>query len=419
MNLSVEAVPCSPDLLTPSRSGARQVVLILVLFAGFGGLNPVLLGSRSNDSSAAQAFWLGAAVMSVLGARKHLHSARYFMRAVGLYAVAFGMLAVISSYWSIFPTATFRQSVALCLSILTGFCIGVNTSTYNYLSAIAKSCFFVSILSLGGLLAGVSSSRGIDGSFIGILTHRNSLASVAGVGLICSATHQNKKSLKTLIVCVVFIATIVLTASRTTELSFILSIFAVWCITLASKHRTGGVGVVILMAGTVAGLFWSAGGPGSLLRLVGRDSTLTGRTDLWTLVVSFIKMRPWIGWGFGVTWRDDSPIFSVTRLLFPELRSAHNSVLEVWLALGFFGVSLASIWFLRSFWAVYWVYFTTRSKSDRVCLTLLTFLAFRFVTEAGFPTQNSAYLFIVVGIPLVVAPPRLTRHSKVQVRETR
>jgi hypothetical protein len=38
--------------------------------------------------------------------------------------------------------------------------------------------------------------------------------------------------------------------------------------------------------------------PGWVLDLLGKDQTLTGRTDLWPLVIDSIAERPMLDWGY-------------------------------------------------------------------------------------------------------------------------
>ena len=44
--------------------------------------------------------------------------------------------------------------------------------------------------------------------------------------------------------------------------------------------------------------------PDAMFELIGKERTLTGRTDIWTSLLSSVKAKPWTGYGYGVYWLD-------------------------------------------------------------------------------------------------------------------
>ena len=84
-----------------------------------------------------------------------------------------------------------------------------------------------------------------------------------------------------------------------------------------------------------------------LFRIMGKDSTLTGRTDVWKALLIAIHHRPLLGFGFGSFWtglRGESlDVIVASGWMVPE---AHNGYLELWLAFGVPGalVFLALMW---------------------------------------------------------------------------
>jgi exopolysaccharide production protein ExoQ len=100
----------------------------------------------------------------------------------------------------------------------------------------------------------------------------------------------------------------------------------------------------------IAGLLLSVGvlaaGVGILflpqvLNALGRNATLSGRTEIWNLVLVSIGKRPLLGYGFYAFWlglRGESARLIVgTNWVFGY---AHNGILEIWLQLGLAGVGL-------------------------------------------------------------------------------
>jgi exopolysaccharide production protein ExoQ len=71
-----------------------------------------------------------------------------------------------------------------------------------------------------------------------------------------------------------------------------------------------------------------------------RDSTLTGRTEIWAAVLPAIKQRALLGYGFGSFWTD------ARRELYYHMPSAHNGYLDILLELGEVGLAFYAIWLL-------------------------------------------------------------------------
>jgi exopolysaccharide production protein ExoQ len=76
----------------------------------------------------------------------------------------------------------------------------------------------------------------------------------------------------------------------------------------------------------------------SLLASVGRDPTLTGRTDIWKLVLSMTK-SPFFGTGFESFWLGPR-LERIWSIYWWHPNEAHNGYIEIFLNLGWFGIAL-------------------------------------------------------------------------------
>lgn len=72
---------------------------------------------------------------------------------------------------------------------------------------------------------------------------------------------------------------------------------------------------------------------------LGRNSTLTGRTDVWASVLPTMKQQPLLGYGFGSFWTD------ARRRLY-DIPTAHNGYLDILLELGAVGLAFYTVWLL-------------------------------------------------------------------------
>ena len=83
---------------------------------------------------------------------------------------------------------------------------------------------------------------------------------------------------------------------------------------------------------------------GTIATMLGKDSTLTGRVDLWLLLPPYIMERPWFGHGLGAFWvLDSADVFSIWIAVDWQPPHAHNGWLDLLLELGVVGWSLATI----------------------------------------------------------------------------
>jgi exopolysaccharide production protein ExoQ len=72
---------------------------------------------------------------------------------------------------------------------------------------------------------------------------------------------------------------------------------------------------------------------------LGRDETLTGRTEVWSDLVKAFNHQPLLGVGFGSFWTD-------ARRRFYLVPHAHNGYLDILLELGLMGFVLTIVWLL-------------------------------------------------------------------------
>ena len=72
--------------------------------------------------------------------------------------------------------------------------------------------------------------------------------------------------------------------------------------------------------------------------MLGKDPTLTGRTDIWGYVIPDIYRRPFLGWGYAAFWSTENPeAWKIADALHWFAPQAHNGVLEILLSVGLIG----------------------------------------------------------------------------------
>ena len=128
---------------------------------------------------------------------------------------------------------------------------------------------------------------------------------------------------------------------------------------------------------------------------VGRDSTLTGRTDIWAGLLPDVMRQPFLGYGFSSFWT--SP-----RIYQHNIGEAHNGYLEVCLGLGFVGL-IPTVMFLLS--GTRKAVTLLRKDYDwaTLCICFLVMTVVHNITESSFPLLTThltaTVLFLSVSLP--------------------
>ncbi|MGT2480720.1 O-antigen ligase family protein [Methylobacterium oryzae CBMB20] len=197
-------------------------------------------------------------------------------------------------------------------------------------------------------VAAPSLTRGTDGNWAGIYSHKNVLGSLASLQLLCAACLflQGWNRLLTLggfcLALVLLVATHSATAlvAAAAGLMPLVAIFA-W---RQGKHVTGFcLGIAIALAGIGILVIAARGADisASLLSDLGKDTTLTGRTILWQFGLEQFWREPLIGIGYKAYW--ESPLTTAAYLHFvtkQKLWFFHNNFIDAAVAFGIVGVVL-------------------------------------------------------------------------------
>jgi O-antigen ligase len=97
--------------------------------------------------------------------------------------------------------------------------------------------------------------------------------------------------------------------------------------------------VIVLMVFGVATPFLGGSTVAGLTSTLGRNTTLTGRTEIWADVIPAWEKQPVLGYGFGSFWTD------ARRKLY-RIPSSHNGYLDILLELGEVGLAIYFVWLL-------------------------------------------------------------------------
>jgi len=321
-------------------------------------------------------------------------------------------ISIGSTMWSILPHITWRRSVALAGTTVVGLYVGCRFSMREILrlAAVSLGLVVVATILVRLLLPEKAVHQEIHvGAWRGLFFHKNQLAGAMLQGIlifVALAVSEKSKRRRLLQLGLAATAAFVLIMAHSATAMVSLGIFLLVLLALRVPWLTAYVLGAILgaMLLTVAGIL---DGRFCVLSLLGRDCTITGRTEIWNLVWCAVMERPWIGYGFGAFWVGESEIGNAIRAKLgwsETVAEAHNAWLDTWLSIGALGVGLAILTLLAlSLKIVRRAQARKQSAIDAWSVWSLGFVMSIWVyslSESGFPWYNTLtwILFIVLAV---------------------
>jgi len=136
-----------------------------------------------------------------------------------------------------------------------------------------------------------------------------------------------------------------------------------------------------------------------LVGTMGRNTTLTGRTDIWADVIQ-MDTHPWFGAGFESFFLGDR-LELLWRKYWWHPNESHNGYLETYLTLGIVGVSMLAMLIVTGYRHAIEIY-RRDATSGLLRLSLLIVSPIYNLTEAAFKVTNPLwilFLMIIVAMP--------------------
>jgi O-antigen ligase len=262
--------------------------------------------------------------------------------------------AALSVLWSELPYVTFKhwikgiEDVFIVLVVLTD-----DTPVLALKRIFIRAGFLLTYLSvLVGLYypaLGRRYTKGGAPEFIGISVQKNQLGQtclIFGLGLLwCLLTaYRDRTSAgrgQRLLTFVLTMGTVAWLLNRCRSLtSTVCLVLGSGLIALAgrSSKRAKPARVHLLVAAALTIALVPLFVAPSLVETMGRDTTFSGRTEIWSLLVSIVKY-PLLGAGYE-TFLCGPRLIELVHIFGYDFQEAHNGYLEIYLNLGWIGVSL-------------------------------------------------------------------------------
>lgn len=186
--------------------------------------------------------------------------------------------------------------------------------------------------------------------------------------------------------------------SDTSTVAFILGVGILLATSLRFVRRNAGaVHVFVVGILIVVGFAMLFGGTAGIAHALGRNSHLTGRTDIWAAVIPMVP-NPLVGAGFESFWLSPRVLTRLWRL-FPNLplNEAHNGYVEVYLELGWVGVGLISFILLDGYRRSVKAFRREPMLGGLLIAYVLSAMVYN-IAEAGFRMADPIWIFLLLAI---------------------
>jgi exopolysaccharide production protein ExoQ len=168
------------------------------------------------------------------------------------------------------------------------------------------------------------------------------------------------------------------------------------------------VSAMILITASIAFLGLSPGA----LRAMGRNATLTERTDIWAEVLKLVPNR-WVGAGYESFWlgpRLDAMVADVTKWWVPN--QSHNGYLEIYANLGWIGVACLAVVMLWGYQKIIRAWRQNRWASDLMLAYFVAGVIFNFTEAAFFRMMTPVWMFLLLAITFQQATRNNSRENR-------
>lgn len=248
------------------------------------------------------------------------------------------------------------------------------------------------------------------GQFAGVTTGKNLLgciAMISGLFFVWDSVVRwpERRQMRTkwiLIVDAAFVA-MSLELLRVASSATCLVCFGLGCLAILAgsskffkRHRTllkaSAPAIFLLYVLLSVGLGMS----GTLARYIGKDPTLTGRTEIWSFLLS-MHTNPVIGTGYESFWMGPRLDYFWQNAGLGQINEAHNGFLEVYLQLGVIGLLLI-VWISLSSYANICRRLDSQESLASLGLSMWLVTLFFSVTEAAFRMGVLWAVFLMLGV---------------------
>lgn len=377
--------------------------------------------STANDTTLLRLVWIPIYVIMLwLAARQFRPILRAF--AAHPLILMLTVLPALSALWSIDAGDTMRRAVALLICSTFGVYLGIRfrwVETLYLLALVLGAVMGVSLLFAiaPGRIGVMWYPEDVYGSWRGAFTHKNELGLFCGMNVaILVVMGRWLVSFRKLrwwdLLLTIFL--LLMSNSKTSLFNTMIVVMVGYLISMARSK--GGIGKVMVW-GVALCLLAAVILPNldEVLGVFGRDTTFTGRTELWDAVMDAIADNAVIGYGYQAFWINlEGPALVIWDAVGWHAPTAHDGYLDLTLSLGLVGLTaFVASYLIALFRSLARVRGPDREGAYWRIMFLVLFGIFNF-SESHILEQNDIFWILYVAVVT-----SLWRHAPISERRHR
>jgi exopolysaccharide production protein ExoQ len=386
---------------------------VVVLFLAIGAFQSLVMDvsnpeTLTRGSTALQVVWSCIYVVVALRALPLYRQMGSFIRSNKLLIFLLA-LTVLSTLWSGDPGLTFRRSIGVLGTTLFGIDFALR---YPIRDQLRMLCFVLGLTVLLDLIVQVcwpgsipivdaAYGEGWNGGFL----QKNVFARIIVLTTLAFIMRSSgrRKIVKDGLVTLCALALIVASESRTALVLLPTLLLLLAIVRFLLSTRRSRVAYVVCIVMGLAILYLASVNLDYLTGMLDRDSTLTGRVDIWQMAFASFLKRPLLGYGYSAFWNVSPDAFRINSVMNWTVPHAHNGFLDLALQLGLLGLCLYLTYYVVS---VIRAVEYARSNSSVEAMWPFAYLAFTFlysITEGSLLSSNSIFWILYTSVACSVA----------------
>lgn len=409
------------EVASPGAPGKLEkafvVIVLLVSTAAFYNIGLV----RATDdpgagSSVLQALWtlLYVVTVGLIYSRAPLKLEKLRMHWPLVALVIYWLLSVL---WAESPGITLRRGIGLLGTTLFAYYFASRFSMRDQLRMLAIMFAVANVCSLFFVIFGLGTPvEQIPGSWYGIYLHKNTLGRLMALSTIVYLVLWLTSKARPAYLVGLALSLVLLLGSRsvTAWLTFVtlLCIYPLYEAFRKSYVR-GGLALGVVASGVAWVAIWTYSNYAEVMRFLGRDTSLTGRTSIWEASWYMIGERPWLGFGYSGFWTGRmGPCRYIWNMIGWPAPHSHNGILDIWLELGLIGVVLISLAVVIYFGRALRLIHAGGSREAVWPMLVFSFILLSNITERSLLSRNSLFWILFVSTAINVTQTAARRRVK-------
>lgn len=321
--------------------------------------------------------------------------------------ILLSILIAASFAWSNNPITTFQRISAFFGTLI--FCIyftlRYNGKEQRELLTYALSTVLLISIMIALILPSYGISAENNSAWQGAFNQKNLLGKIMTLATITFLFYISERKrlipkILGIVLTIISIGLIYLSQSKTALLTIIILLFTIICARILQKSNkiTKAFFIIfILIIIIISGFIFISYGE-DILEGIGKENTLTGRTELWSYSLNNIINHPIIGHGYASFWikEKNSPSEKVEYQLGWDPPHAHNGFIDLTLELGLIGLLIVIIQLIMIILRYSKLAIESREFIALWPLILTAFLLLYNLTESSLIRSNSLFLVIYI-----------------------